>query len=611
VSDSQIEEIKSRLNVVDVVGSYIKLTKTGANYRGVCPFHSEKKPSFFVSPARQMWKCFGCGAGHSIFDFVMKIEGVEFGDALRLLANKAGVEIKRENPKIRTERQRLYEICDLACSFFEKQLGNSSWGKEAKDYLLKRGIREESVKKWKIGYSPDTWQSLSDFLVGRGYKREEIVKAGLAVQSEKGNNPYDRFRGRIIFPIFDLNSQPIGFGARVFKDADNKETAKYINTPQTLLYNKSNVLYGLNSAKLAVRKNNQCVLTEGYTDVIMAHQAGFENTVSVSGTALTPQHLSILKRYSDNLLLAFDMDLAGDTATKRGINLAEFQGFNIKVIDTYKGAKDPAEIILENPEDWKNSLDKSKTIMDYYFDSAFIGFDKDNPEGKKIIGKIVLPAIKRLQNKIEQSHWVQKLTEKLGVKEEAVLEELRSVKLDNHQQLAQTGEIKADIKIIVPEGQSVGRKKLLEDKIISLIFKNPENLSLIEDQHHGLFCEKIKDFIREIKKGLPSRNLSQINAEQTSRTENDKILEDKDTKAAFADFLQKAGYEDFFNTLALKAEVEYEEDDCQEIQLCLRQLKDINIRARRTKISGDIKKAEQEKDFEKTQNLIKEFNLIN
>jgi DNA primase len=585
--ESQIEEIKNRLNVVDVVGSYIKLTKTGANYRGVCPFHSEKKPSFFVSPARQMWKCFGCGAGSSIFDFVMKIEGVEFGDALKILAQKAGIELKRENPELRTERQRLYEICDLACSFFEKQLGNSAWGREAKEYLLKRGIKEETIKKWRLGYSPDTWQSLSDFLVGRGYKREEIVKAGLAVQSEKGNNPYDRFRGRIIFPIFDLNSQVIGFGARIFKDADNKETAKYINTPQTLLYDKSNVLYGINNAKLAIRKNNQCVLTEGYTDAIMAHQAGFDNTVAVSGTALTPRHLNLLKRYSDNLLLAFDMDLAGNTATKRGINLAESAGFNLKVIDAYSGAKDPAEIILENPENWRDSLAKARAIMDYYFDSAFSAFDKNTPQGKKEIGRMILPAIKRLQNKIEQSHWVQKLTQKLGVKEDAVLEELKNIRLDN----TYSPQPVTENPLIIEETKgltSEGRKKLLEDKIISLVLKNPENLNLIEAQHCSLFCDKAQNFIEIIKKN--------------------NLQPGQDFNAVFANSPE---YKDFLNTLALRAEVEYDEDSSEEIQLCLLQLKDINIRERRSKISEEIKEAEQEKDSEKVNNLIKEFNLIN
>jgi len=186
MADSQIEEIKNRLNVVDVVSGYVKLTKTGVNYRGVCPFHAEKGPSFFVSPSRQMWHCFGCGVGGSVFDFIMKIEGIEFGDALRILAEKAGVELKRENPQLRTERQRLHEICELSCSFFEKQLESGEWGGKAKEYLLNRGIKAEIIKKWRLGYSPDTWQGLSDYLVGKGYSRQEIINAGLAVKSEKG-----------------------------------------------------------------------------------------------------------------------------------------------------------------------------------------------------------------------------------------------------------------------------------------------------------------------------------------------------------------------------------------------------------------------------------------
>src|SRR3989344_2634913 len=265
----------------------------------------------------------------------MGIEGVEFGDALRILAAKAGVQLKRENVQLRTERQRLYEVCELACKFFQKQL-DGGVGRQAEEYLAGRGILKESMQKWRLGYSPDTWNGLTDFLIGKGYAREEVVRAGLAIPKEgRQGESYDRFRGRIMFPVFDLNSQVVGFGGRVFKQQDQKEIAKYINTPQTLLYDKSSTLYGMNYAKMPVRKSNQCVLTEGYTDVIMCHQAGFENTVASSGTALTPRHLNILKRYSDNLLLAFDMDVAGDSATKRGINLAESQGFNIKIVENY------------------------------------------------------------------------------------------------------------------------------------------------------------------------------------------------------------------------------------------------------------------------------------
>src|SRR4030043_2178196 len=351
---SPIDEIKSRLDIVEVISSYIKLQKAGANYRAVCPFHSEKKPSFFVSPARQIWHCFGCSKGGDMFGFVKEIEGVEFGDALRILAQRAGVELKRqtkEYKEFQTERERLYEICDLATRFFEKQLAESKTGKEAKQYLLDRGITKESLEKWRVGYAPDVWQGLADFLSSRNYSQEEIKKAGVGLSSEKGSF-YDRFRGRIIFPIFDLNSQVVGFGGRVFKEKDKKEIAKYVNTPQTILYDKSRILYGLDKAKVEIRKKDFCILVEGYVDLIMVFQAGFENAVATSGTALTPLQLKTLKRYSDNLLTAFDMDVAGEAATKRGIDLAQIHGFNVKVIVLPEGM-DPADLVLKDVKAWE------------------------------------------------------------------------------------------------------------------------------------------------------------------------------------------------------------------------------------------------------------------
>lgn len=610
MQDSQLEEIKNKLNVVDVVSSYIKLTKTGVNYRGVCPFHKEKSPSFFVSPTRQMWHCFGCGAGHSIFDFVMKIEGVEFGDALRILANKAGVELKHENIQLKTERQRLYEITDLACSFFEKQLEASAVGKEAKEYLLKRGITIESIKKWRLGYSPDTWNSLSDFLVGKGYTRQEIVKAGLAVEKEGKNDSYDRFRGRIIFPIFDANSQVVGFGARVFKVANEKEVAKYINTPQTLLYDKSNILYGLNNAKLAVRKNNQIVLTEGYTDTIMSHQAGFENTVATSGTALTQRHLEILKRYTDNLVLAFDMDSAGQNATKRGIDLAEEKGFNIKVIETY-GAKDPADIILEAPKKWQEVLEKAKSIMDYYFDSAFLKNDKTKPEGKREIAKVVLPAIKRISNKIEQSFWIQKLSQKLNIDEGAIEEELKKIKIVS---LSGPENVSSNFnKINEKDLGTLGRIKLLEEKIISLLAKNPENVILIKEEHSALLSDNTKKLIEDIKitqkLKMPADDVGRVTEisgeaktfldvialkqEVEDQTDKPKIVEKSKGKSAFA--------ENYGET---------KEDDKNEILLCLKHLKDLEHKDKCAKLTQAIKNAEQEGNHQKAEELIKEYTAL-
>ena len=362
----------------------------GANYRARCPFHSEKKPSFFVSPARQIWHCFGaCSEGGDIFKFVMKIEGVEFGDALKILAQKAGVELKKERPELKTARRRLYEICELACRFFEKQLQESSAGREAKEYLLNRGITKETIREWRLGYAPDNWQALCDFLVGRGYLREEVRKAGLALKSEKTANFYDRFRGRIIFPIFDLHSRVIGFGGRIFKKSkteSEEEPAKYINTPTTLLYDKGKVLYGLNRAGVEIRKRDFCILVEGYIDAIMVSQAGFKNVVATSGTALTNFQLKVLKRYSDNLLTAFDMDIAGDSATKRGIELAQSLGFNIKII-TMPQEKDPADIIFQDSKQWERLVQTPKSIHDFYFDTTLSRFDKNTLEGKKEISK--------------------------------------------------------------------------------------------------------------------------------------------------------------------------------------------------------------------------------
>jgi len=571
---SPIDEIKSRLDIVEVIGSYIKLKKTGANYRALCPFHSEKNPSFFVSPARQIWHCFGCSKGGDIFGFIKEIEGVEFGDALRILAQRAGVELKPRSPewqKFKTERQRLYEICELATKFFEKQLEGSSLGKETKKYLLGRGIKEESIKKWRIGYSPDTWSGLSDFLVSQDYKNEEIEKAGLSLKNEQGSY-YDRFRGRIIFPIFDLNSQVIGFGGRIFQKSD--EVAKYINTPNTLLYDKSRILYGLDKAKVEIRKKDFCLLVEGYTDVILAHQAGFENTASVSGTALTPYQLVILKRYSENLFLSFDMDIAGDSATKRGIDLAQLRGFNLKIITLPKD-EDPADVISKNPKEFEKLVNNSLSILDFYFQNAFSQFDKARPEGKREISKILLPVIKRVPNKIEQSFWISKLAKNLEVKEEKVEEELKKIKLEEEA----LGLEPEEIINLLPKS----RKELLEERLITLLLKRPENLNLIEDIPEGYpiscFSSKGKEIIFALKKNSRPENLSD------------------ETK-------------DFFNYLALKSEVEEieEKEIGPEIKFCLKEIQSLEIKSKLNEISKEIKKAEEEKNFEKIKKLTQEFS---
>lgn len=570
---SPIEEIKNRLDIVEVISSYIKLKKAGVNYRALCPFHSEKKASFFVSPTRQIWHCFGCQKGGSIFNFVMEIEGVEFGDALRILAQRAGVELKREDPKLRTERQRTYEICQFTTKFFQKQLAESKKGLEVKNYLLKRAINKESIEKWKLGYAPDTWRGLSDFLVSQGYKREEIEKAGLAIRNQKGDF-YDRFRGRIMFPIFDLNSQPVGFGGRIFSQKESETVAKYINTPNTVLYDKSRILYGLDKAKLEIRNKDFAILVEGYVDVILCHQVGFKNVVATSGTALTSYQLRILKRYSENVLTAFDMDIAGDWATKRGINLAQSQGFNIKIITMPKGM-DPAAVISENPEKWKNLVESSKSILDFYFETTFIKFDEKTPQGKKEISKILLPVIKRIPNRIEQSYWIQKLSKSLEVREEDILAEIRKIKIEKP-------EAEPELKKSPPQKS---RREKLEERLVTLILKSPENFSLISEKDLNYFSPLI------------SKTLSYFN--------------EKISHAGKAKLKPPPELDHFVNYFLLKSEIEEisEKDLEKELMVCLKEIKILEIKNRLDKLSQEIKKAEEEKDLSKVQGLIKEFDF--
>lgn len=569
--NSPIDEIKNRLDITDVIREYIKIEKAGANYRAVCPFHGEKSPSFFISPAKQIWHCFGsCSEGGDMFKFVMKIEGVEFGDALRILANKAGVELRPQSPefaKLKTEKARLYEIAELACAFFETQLGTSEGGREAKQYLVGRKVNDASIRDWKIGYAPDTWQGLHDFLNNRGYTDSEVERAGLIIKSSKGRY-YDRFRGRIIFPVFDLTSSVVGFGGRVFRQTkrpDGADEAKYINSPSTILYDKSRILYGLNKAGVEARKENKCILTEGYMDVIMSHQAGILNVVSTSGTALTLYQLKILKRYSDNLHIAFDMDLAGNSATKRGIDLAQAEGFNIKVVSMPAG-KDPADVVSENPESFVELVSSARSIHDFYFDMTLSMYDKNTIEGKKEISKIILPVIAKIPNKIEQSTWIQELASHLSVREGDVLEELAKIGVEEREDSTRQDLTK----------KTITRKELLEEKIITLLIKSPAKIELIAPDDLKLFSLINVDILDNLIKNKGS--IENISSE----------------------------YRDRVNYLGLKADMDSSDD--LELERCLVELKSLVLRDKLNEISKKIKEAERDNKTKEVEDLIKQFN---
>jgi DNA primase len=574
--NSDVEEIKSRLNIVDVISSYIKLEKAGVNYRARCPFHDEKTPSFFVSPSRQIWHCFGgCNEGGDIFKFLMKIEGIEFVDALKILADRAGVQLKqsKEWKKLKTERQTLLEINDQASKFYEFQLEKSKKGTEAKEYLLKRGLKEETIKKWRLGYAPDTWQGLSDFLIGRGYGRDDLVKAGLAIKKEE-SKMFDRFRGRIIFPIAGFNAEIAGFTGRIF-GKDDKDEAKYLNSPSTMIFDKSRALYGIDKAKLEIRKKDSCVLVEGNVDCIMSHQAGIDNCIAVSGTALTPFHLSVIKRYSKKLVLAFDMDLAGNKATEKAIDLAERADFELKVIPQSQD-KDPADIVLkEGEEKWREMVRESKPIAEFFFNLAVNKKNLDSIEDRKKVLKEFLPKVRKMENTMEQSYWVEKLASVLKSKEEDIRAELNKLKVKKQ-------EIKEEECLT---GKKT-RREMLEEKILALVLKDRTRIALIDNV--SLFSFPQKDILERIKE------------------KQDVSFEELKEK-----FKEAEKMVNFLNYIFLKAEVLEELEEEEELKKCLSEMEILSQKEKQSALHLKIKDLEKQGESDKVKSLLEEFkNLI-
>lgn len=461
---SPVEEIKERLDLVEFVKNYVQLEKSGVNYRGLCPFHTEKTPSFFVSPSKQIWHCFGgCGEGGDIFSFVMKIEGIDFPEALRLLAQRAGVVLKREHPALRSQKNRLYDICELAASLFQYALKQNP---AVQSYIKSRAVNDATVNTFRLGFAPHSWDFLFRQLTKRGFSPEEIEQAGLAIYSEDRKSWYDRFRSRIIFPIMDNNGRVIGFGGRAFGNSqtDPKE-AKYINTPQTLIYDKSRVLYGFSEAKESIRKSRTAVIVEGYMDCILSHQAGVKNTIAVSGTALTREQLRTLRRLAERIITSFDTDEAGDSATRRSLNLIYEFGFDTHIALIPSG-KDPADTVAQNPQLWINAVRQPKRVIEFYFQQTFQKFDPTKAEGKNSIAKVLFPFIAELASEIERAHWIGMLAQKLDIPEQAVWTEFEQATKSSSRSQLRT---KSDTPATNHSYNQDQRQKMLTERCIALI----------------------------------------------------------------------------------------------------------------------------------------------
>ncbi len=470
--DSVIEEIKNRIAVEDLLVEYIQLKKAGNSYKAMCPFHNEKTPSLMISPEKGIWHCFGCNEGGDIFGFTMRMEGLEFPEALRLLAKKAGVELRREDPKLQSQKGRLYEINDEAARFFRSALSGSG-AKIARDYVAKRAIDDFTQDQFQIGYSENSWDALLNHLRSLKFTDQEILKAGLIVQRNSGSGYYDRFRNRLMFPLRDVNSQVIGFTARVLDPADTG--AKYINSPETPIYHKGKFLYALDAAKVEIKKKGYAILVEGQMDAISSHQAGVKNVIATSGTALTPDQLKLLSRYTNNLVLAFDMDKAGQTAAMRGIDLARAEGFNIRVATSLAG-KDPDELIKQDVNLWKQAIKESISIMDYYFKRATENLDASKVENKKNISRALLPQIAKIQDAIEQEHYVQRLSATVGVDEKILRNAMKPASGKTSVTPPRpTGS---------PQAVSTQRDLSREERLILMALENPNSIDKLLDSLH-------------------------------------------------------------------------------------------------------------------------------
>jgi DNA primase len=445
---SVTDEIKERLDIVDVVSRYVPLKKAGRSYKGLCPFHSEKTPSFFVFPDSQNWHCFGaCGTGGDIFAFIMRRENLDFGEALKLLAAQAGVELQPRGEQASAEDrrlERLREVVTEAAITFHYLLIRAGEAQIARDVLERRGLTRETWEGWQLGYALDSWDALKDRLTGKGYAIEELEAAGLVIRRDDGSGYYDRFRGRLMIPIRDIQGRTIGFGGRILREDPERPQPKYINSPQTPLFDKGSVLYGLDMARKAIREADLAVLVEGYMDVLMSHQVGVQYVVAGMGTALTDVQLRQLKRYTGNITLALDPDTAGDAATLRGLETARQalerewepvispsglvrQESRLKAqlrIATLPEGLDPDEVARDNPDAWRQVIAEARPLVDYYLAVVSAEENLTTARGKANAVARMAPLIREIANPVERSHYVQRLARMVKMDERLVAEQV-------------------------------------------------------------------------------------------------------------------------------------------------------------------------------------------
>ncbi len=578
---SDIEEIKHRLDLGDLISEYVKLKAVGSNLKGLCPFHNEKTPSFIVSPDKQIWHCFGCAKGGDIFSFIQNIEGVEFPEALRILAHRAGVKLEYHNPEEHNHKTRLLDLLAAAAGHWHYLLLNNPAALPVRDYLAERGVKPGTIEEFLLGYSADSWDEIIKFLQDKNFTLKEIFDAGLSVTGEK-NRPYDRFRHRLMFPIRDLHGNVVGFTSRKLRETD--QGGKYVNSPQNLIYNKSQILYNLDLAKAEIKRLGYAILVEGNMDALACYQVGTKNAVACSGTALTADQVRLLKRYTQNIMIAFDADQAGVSANFRGIDLAWQAGFNVKVI-TIPAGKDPDELIRQDPKAWREQIKSAYNFMDYLFSLSLRGLSLERVDHKKQAAKKILPLLAKLGDPVEKAHYLRKLADLLGVPEESLKETLASFKIASQPQ-------KPAVQAVKP---GLDQHKVLAEHFLSLMLKFPEQFGSViqhlepEMIQYPAAKELYKELIIYYNK---NHHLTEKSLEQELSQE----------------------LVDYFNQLTLLMPEDLAEAEPQlityEIKQAVNRLKEIFLKSRLKNISQQLAVAEKAGDQAELNLLSEEFSKI-
>lgn len=560
--NSEIEEVKSKIDIVSLISEYLDLKKAGRNYKANCPFHGERTPSFMISPELQMYKCFGCGESGDVFSFIQKHEGMEFGEALKYLADKAGVELKSKSSSP-SKKEKIYQINKDVLYFYNYFLHSHPSGKKVLDYLLSdRGLSLETIKKFKLGYSPDSFTALNDFLVKKKkYSAKDLSDTGLLV-----GRGIDRFKNRVIFPLFDHRENVIGFAGRILPWS-RQDMAKYINSPDTESYHKSKVLYGLNITKSEIRHKNYAVVVEGELDMISSYQAGIKNVIAIKGSALTEDQIRLISRFTDRVVMCLDADFAGNEAAKRGAILAEKLGLEVKVAQLEK-YKDPDEAARKDIKAYELAIKKSLSIWDFLIDSSIKKYGLETGESKRKIGLDLTPLLASIDDEIMLSHYTELLSRKLSVPVEAVWSQIKK-------HLA--GNKKTEVSGSGDQGVKT-RRILLEEKLLAnLLLTDPGSLS--QKENSELFTSQI---ILKIIDVLT------------------KFL--KDNKFEIGEFKEYLPGE----LKSYFSEVVFANSELEDVERIIKELKVLNIKDRLNFLSLELKKPQNsENDI-----LLKEFSQL-